>query len=97
MRNETLLSLLDVLDELALGYKECAQKIYAAENALLEQQDSEVAPKLCSSYFQIKRRVMSGEPGLGTESERWNESAEGIETALATLRRKLSQSLDEEK
>jgi len=94
MRDETLLNLLDVLDALALGYKECAQKIYAAEYALSEQNDSEFGPKLYSAYLQTKTKVFSGKPGLGLESERWNESAEGIETTLALLRRKLSQSLD---
>src|SRR5712675_2372998 len=94
MRDDTLLNLLDVLDALALGYKECAQKICAAEYALSEQMDSAVAPKLYSAYLRTKRRVMSAESGLGLESERWNESVEGIETTLATLRRKLSQSLD---
>lgn len=32
MDGETLLQLLDVLDRLAQGYKECAQKIFSAES-----------------------------------------------------------------
>jgi hypothetical protein len=106
MRDETLLSLLDVidgmrrvLDELTSGYQECAQKIYSAELALLEEQEQPVVTKLCANYFQTKRRVMSGALGTGVESEKWNESnaraqtaLKNIETGIAELRKKLLRS-----
>lgn len=90
MRDETLLSLLDVLDGLAVGYRDCAERIYAAE--LVSTQE-----KLYGEYVQTRNKVRAGEMSLGLESERWNESAARIERVLGELRKKLSQSLDDEK
>jgi hypothetical protein len=85
MRDETLLCLLDVLDGLTAGYRECAQRIYAAEYVLTQE-------KMYGAYVQARKRVMSGEPGLGLETERWNESAAHIEKVLAELRKQLLRS-----
>ena len=90
MQNQTLLSLLDVLEGLTAGYRDCAERIYAAEYVLTQE-------KLYGEYVQTRSRVKMGDPTLGLGSEGWIESSEGILKALATLRGKLSQSLDEGK
>jgi len=89
MRDATVLALVDVLAGLAAGYKECAQKIYAAEYVLLDERGFDR-----KAYVQMRARVMAGEPGLGLESEKWNVLAERIETTLAELRKELSRNLD---
>ncbi len=88
MRDQTLLSLLDVLEALAAGYKDCAQRIYAAESVLIQE-------KRYRDYAQLRNQLREGKQGLGVESERWNESALHIEKVLAELRKKLLQSQGE--
>jgi hypothetical protein len=83
--------LIDVLENLSVGYKDCAQKICAAENALSDERGSEIVAKMNKAYVQMKKRVASSDPQLGLETERWNELASRIETTLAVLRKELSQ------
>jgi hypothetical protein len=88
MRNETLLSLLDVIQDLTIGYRECAQKIYAAEFIMVDYPDA------FGKYLRAKTAVMTGQAGMGLESERWNESAGRIEKEVSELRKKLLQNPD---
>ena len=90
MRDEAVLALVGVLEVLTAGYKDCAQKIYAAETVLLDERGSETVAKINKAYIQMKKRVASGDSQLGLETERWNASALGIEKALADIRKELS-------
>jgi hypothetical protein len=92
MRDETVFALVEVLEVLTAGYKDCAQKICAAENALSDERGSEIVTKMNKAYIQMKKRVASGDAELGLETEKWNESASGIEKVLAGIRKELSQS-----
>src|SRR5229473_3053083 len=97
MNDEILLGFLNVLEALLVGYRECAQKIYAAEYVLSDEKGSETAAKMYGSYIQTRARVMGGQPGLGLETERWNESGERVQQSLAELRKKVFQSQSEKK
>jgi hypothetical protein len=83
MRNQTILGLVDVLDELVAGYRDCAERIYAAEQVLTQH-------KMYGEYVRTRNSVKAGESGFGVESERWNESASHVEKVLAELRKKLT-------
>jgi hypothetical protein len=83
MTDETLLILLDVLDGLADGYRECAQKMHLMERALAEE-GSDSSLKLYAHYLRVKTKVDSVAKIQKTEP--WHTSALRIETMLAGLR-----------
>lgn len=91
MRDEIAVALVDALDDLATGYKECAQRIYAAEYVLLDEPGIGGLTKINKAYLQMKARVIAGEPGLGLETERWNELAKRVELTLTRAGKELSQ------
>lgn len=90
MTDENVLVLLDVLDGLAEGYRECAQNIYAMQRALSDE-GSESSMRVYAHYLRVKVKVAAGAKGLDLENEKWRQSVLRIETMLAGFRQELSE------
>lgn len=91
MRNDTAVAFLDILSKLVEMQLEMAQKIYAAEYAMISSAREDVL-KLLAEYRQNHMGVVRGEMG----SDRHIDQCLKVRQAIADLRTELSQNPDGE-